>query len=345
MARPWYATREQIKTALDSADTRSNADVDRAAASATEDVDALCHRVFWPRAAARTFDWPNGAQTGAPSWQLWLDRHDLISLTAASSGGETLSTGDVLLRPDDGPPFTRVELDRSSTASFGGGDTPQRDITLTGLWGYRNDETPAGALAAAVASTTATSVTVTDSAAVGIGALLRVGAERMIVTGKTMASTGQTGSLAADDTARTLTVTDGTAFAPGETLLLDAERVTVDDIAGNTLVVRRAQDGTALAAHTGATIYAPRTLTVERGAGGTTAAEHDSAAALVVWQPPPLVHELALALAVTTVMQTRAGYARTAGTGDQQRETTGRGVAEARKRCRAAHGRYRMRAV
>lgn len=345
MARPWYATREQIKRALDSADTRDDAHVDRAAASASEDVDTLCHRVFWPRVAARTFDWPTTTQPGAPAWLLWLDRHDLITLTAASSGGVAISTGDVLLRPDHGPPYTRVELDRSTSAVFGGGDTPQRDITLTGLWGYRNDETPAGELAAAVASTTTTNVTVTDSAAVGIGALLRVDTERMIVTGKTMATTGQTGSLTADDTARTLTVSDGTAFAVQETLLLDAERVVVGDIAGNTLIVRRAQDGTALAAHTGATIYAPRTLTVERGAGGTTAATHDSAAAVVVWTPPPLVHELALALAVTTVMQTRAGYARTAGTGDQQRETTGRGVAEARKRCRAAHGRYRVRAV
>jgi hypothetical protein len=345
VGEPWYATREQIKQAMDSADTaRDNTRVDRAAASASRDIDTLCHRIFWPRVATRTFDWPRAEQLGAPSWVLWLDGQDLLSATTVTSGGTAISTGAVLLRPDTGPPYTRVELDLSEDVSFGGGDTWQRDITITGLWGYRNTEVPGGALAEAL-DTTETSVDVTTSAAVGVGSLIRVGSERMIVTGKGMLTTGQTGTLTADDSARTLAVSDGTAFAVGETLLLDAERVLIEDIAANNLIVQRAYDGSTLAAHTAATIYAPRTLTVERGAGDTTAAAHDTAAAVSVWEPPPLVHDLALALAVTTMLQQRAGYARVVGTGDQQRETTGRGVAELRKRVRAAHGRYRHRAV
>jgi hypothetical protein len=40
---------------------------------------------------------------------------------------------------------------------------------MTGLFGYRNDEEPAGALENAVASTSTTSIDVTDSAAIGVG--------------------------------------------------------------------------------------------------------------------------------------------------------------------------------
>src|SRR2546423_6488656 len=82
----------------------------------------------------------------------------------------------------------------------------------------------------------------------------------------------------------------------------------VDDIAGNTLTVERAYGGTVLAAHTTATIYAPRTLTVTRGALGTTADTHASGVTVYEWQPPGLVRQLAKAEAITQLTQERSGW-------------------------------------
>src|SRR3546814_4711334 len=72
--------------------------------------------------------------------------------------------------------------------------------------------------------------------------------------------------------AASITVTDGTAFTVGEVILIDVERMLVTDINGTTLGVKRAWDGTTLAAHTsGASVLAQRRLTVRRAVLGTVA--------------------------------------------------------------------------
>src|SRR5687768_3089573 len=115
---------------MDSKETaRDNARVDRAIAAASRAIEGQTLRKFYPLTATRTFDWP------APysrSWRLWLDENDLISVSALSSGGTTIAASDFFLRPDIGPPFTYVEIDLASSASFGGGSTHQRDISITG---------------------------------------------------------------------------------------------------------------------------------------------------------------------------------------------------------------------
>jgi hypothetical protein len=324
----WYTTREAVKSATDSKETaRNNIQIDRAIEAASRSVEGQTLRTFYPQVATRTFDWP---QQYTMPWRLWLDENDLISVTAMSSGGVAIAAGDYLLRPDTGPPFTCVEVDRSSSASFGGGSTPQRDISITGLWGYGNDEEPAGALAAAIATTTATTVDVTDSAAVGVGSILRVDTERMIVTAKTMLTTGQTGTITLDNGATSLPVADGTLFAVDEVILLDSERMLVEDIAGNALIVKRAWDGSVIAAHTGATIYARRRLTVQRRALGTTAATHANAAAIVKHMPPGQIHALCIAEALNQVQQENSGYARLIGAGETTREAFARGLKDLR---------------
>jgi hypothetical protein len=345
MTTPFYATREEVKAELDARETaRSNARIDRALAAATESVYGLCHRVFYPTVATRYFDWPN-SQSGT-SWRLWLDDSELVSLTSLASGGTTINLANVLLEPNrSGPPYNRIEINLDSSASFGGGDTHQRDVTATGVWaGCPLAETQAGATAEALdASETGLDVDAATSAAVGVGSLLRIDDERVIVTGRAQLDTGQTlggSGLTNVNNSVTATVQSGAAFAAGETILIDGERMRVDDIAGNTLVVTRAWDGSTIAAHTaGATIYAPRTLTVERGALGTTAAAHNSAATVRRWDAPGLVRQLCLAEALTDLLQGRAGYARTAGAGDNEREVTGRGLKDLRDRVYARHGR------
>ncbi|MFE7973005.1 hypothetical protein [Streptomyces shenzhenensis] len=344
---PWYTTREEIKAELDLKETaRSNARIDRALADATEAVHGLTHRVFYPTLATRRFDWP--PRTGMTPWILRLGSNEVISVTRLTSGTIEIPTDQYLLRRADDldqPPYTRIELDMDSSASFGHGTTYQEDIAVTALFGYRNDETAAGTLTAPLGTTTGTFLTVdaATSAAVGIGSLLRIDSERIIVRDRAQTDTGQTvagSGLTNQNNNVTVTVQNGAGFAAGEAILIDGERMRVDDIAGNTLVVTRAWDGSTIAAHaTGASVYAPRALTVERGALGTTAATHASGAPVARWDAPGPVRQLCLAEALVDLLQGRSGYARTAGAGENEREVSGRGLADLRARVYASHGR------
>jgi hypothetical protein len=328
MSQPVYATREDVQRALDSKLTaRNSAQIDRVLRSASRDIDDLCHRRFYPEQTSRSFDWPP-RQSMTP-WILRLDSNEVISVTSLTSGGTTIAASDYLLRRADDlnePPYTRIEIDLGSSASFGGGPTYQQDITVTGLFGYRNDETTAGILSAAVSSTTATTVSVDGaaSAALGVGSVVRVDSERMLVTGRAMADTGQNlGGSGLDAQAKTVTVpvADGTQFAPDEVLLIESERMLIVDIAGNNLTVKRAWDGSVLAAHaSGVDIYAPRTLTVQRGALGTTAATHLTGAPVYRWDPPGLVHDLAIAEAIGRLSSETSGYTRALRSGEGSSE-------------------------
>lgn len=354
ITRPCYCSREAVKRALDvKATARSDAQVDRAIEAASDAIDGGTRRVggllkrrFYPEVATRYFDWP--AEQPARSWRLWLNQHELVAVTELVAGGTTIPDTDYFLRPDDGPPYTRIEIDLDSSAAFGGGSTPQRDVAVTGVWGYDDATTPAGQLAEAL-DATETAVDVTDSNAADVGDLLLVGDERMLVTGKSMLDTGQVlgGDLAASNAATSVTVADGSAYYPGEVLLIDGERLLVVDIAGNTLIVRRGWDGSTLAAHTaGADIYAPRTLTVARGAVGTTAAAHSNDADVDRHVYPGLVRRLAVAYALDELLQESSGYARTAGQGENAQEYTGRGIRKLEADAVAAYGRVaRIRAV
>ncbi|MFI5524984.1 hypothetical protein [Streptomyces platensis] len=319
----WYATREDVKTALDSKETaRNNAQIDRAISAASRSVDGLCHRVFYPQQATRSWDWP--ATPGTRPWRLWLDASELISLDALTSGGRAIDTADVLLEPNQyGPPYNRVELNTSSNAVFGGGPTPQRDIVASGLFGYRDDTTTVGTHTGINASATTLTVDAAASAALGVGSLIRLDDERLIVTGRTMTDTGQTLAAAVDQQMKTiaLPVTDGSAFAETETILIGAERMRVEEVAGDTLIVRRAWDGSPNAAHdTSAAVYAARTLRVERGAVGTAAAAHTAGGGVVRWDPPPLVRQLTIAEAVRAMGFEAAGGARALRSGEAGRE-------------------------
>ncbi len=166
----WYATREEIKNELDVKETaRSNARIDRALEDASRRVEGLCKRTFFPVQATRYFDWPS--RSGGTSWILRLNRQELISVSTLASGGTTITSGQYNLEPvNDGPPYNRVEINLGEDASFGGGDTYQRDVQIAGLWGHRNTETTAGALAEILDdSETAVDVNGAASAAVGVG--------------------------------------------------------------------------------------------------------------------------------------------------------------------------------
>lgn len=351
MTRPWYVTRERLKDALDMAETaRRNAAVDEACEAGTDAVDRLCRRTFSPWTGTRYFDWPT-ERDNAESWVLRMSndlgrppRPDLISATTVTAAGTAIAAADRFLRPDDGPPYTRIEIDLESSADWGSDQTHQRAISVLGVWGYSDDQAAAGALAEAL-DDSETGVDITDASLVGVGDLLVCESERMIVTGRGMLDTGQdlTDALTDSDADVTTGVASGAALNVGEVVLVDAEKIRVDEIAGNTLTITRAMDGTVLASHlVGASVYSPRTLTVVRGAQGSTAAAHNTATAVTVHRPPALVRQLARAEAINYLLSDQGGWSRTIGTGDSEREATGRGLAALREQVRLAYGRRVM---
>jgi hypothetical protein len=346
----WYATREDVKAALDFKETaRANRAVDRALEAASRSVEGLCHRRFYPEIATRLWDWPNG-QYSRP-WRLWLDANELISITAMSAAGVVISALDYNLEPNQyGPPYNRVELDIGSDTTFGGGATYQRNISISGLFGYRNDKTALGATTEALdASETGVDVDAATSAAAGVGSLLRIDGERMTVTGRSMLDTGQT--LGTDLTNQVnvvvVPVASGSAFAVDEAILIDAERMLITDIAGNNLIVKRGWDGTVLAPHTtGAHVYAPRSLTVRRAVLGTIASTHTLGAAVARWDAPGPVIELTIAEALNQVLQEQAGWLRVTGGSGGQKEATLTALLDLRDQAWDSHGRKaRTRAV
>jgi hypothetical protein len=353
VSRPTYVTREEVKQALDIKVTaRSDLQIDMAIEAASDSVDGFLHRTFYPMIATRYIDWPN-YQYAYP-WKVYLDAAEIADATGnvpvVTTGGVVIPAGQIFWEPINyAPPYTYFELNRSTNAAFGVGPTPQRDVAITGTFGYWVKTTPAGTLAAAMTDTTGTIATVTNGAAAGVGDNILIGAERLLVTDKAMASTGQTqqsGLTSANNADVTLGVTDGTKYSMYETLLLDSERVLVVDIAGNAVTVKRAWDGTVLAAHTSATIYGLRQWTVTRGDLGTTAATHLTAAPIGRAVVPGLVRQLALAEAEVAAVLGQAAYATVQGSTPGAQTSIGSGVPDVRNRCYAKFGRKaRSRAV
>jgi hypothetical protein len=321
MDQVWYATREDVRSALSSASTaRDDAQIDRAIETGSRAVDDLCQRSFAPVLDTRYFDWPNPQR--APSWRLWLDRNEVISVLALTSAGVVIPDTDYYLEPvNSGPPYNRVETRLDRPSAFDSGATPQRAIGLHGLFGYRDDTMPAGTLTADITSTSQTSIAVSAPGVIGVGALLRVGDERLIVTGKAIGDTGQSlqTALAAKKDQVLVDVVDGTRFHAGDVITLGAESMLVRSVAGNQLTVDRAYDSTLLAAHTAEAIWAPAALTVTRAAVGTTAATAATGAAVTRWVAPAQARTMTIAEAMCTLYSEQSGYARTvrsqAGTG------------------------------
>jgi hypothetical protein len=358
MAHPWYVTRDTVKDALDvKATARSDRQVDRAIEAASRTVEGVCHRRFYPWSGTRRFDWPNSQR--ARPWRLWLDANELISITMLVAGGVTIPSSDYLLYPTDGPPYNRVEIDLSSSAAFASGATHQQAIVITGVWGYRADEEQIGSLTsnldADITDTASVTWTVTD---LGVGDILRVDDERLIVTARTMSDSGQNtaGALSASAADVTVPVADGTAFGAGSVLLVGAERMLVVDVAGNNLAVKRGWDGSVLAAHSSnSDVYSLAGMDVDRAQLGTTLAAHLSGAAVYRHTVPGLVRDATAALALAQVLGEQSGYARpesksapsgSATSSRPRSQETGRGVASALCDLYDAYGRKaRTRAV
>jgi len=318
-------------------------------------------RKFYPTLRSFHWDWPN-YQYAYP-WRLWLDQRELAGDPQNAPGGLivtgsflsppiTITPSEYLLLPEDGPPYTSLQLRRDSNAAFGYNTTPQWDIEITGYFGYWLNTQVASALAAAITSTTQQTIQVGPNGIIDAGSTLVIDSERMLVTDNQYISTGITFSSgcttksAADNT---MVVPDGTQFSAQEVILVDSEWMLIQTIIGNNLIVKRAYSGSVLATHSPTVIYAKRQLAVARGFLGTTAATHTNGTAVSVDVYPELVSDLALAEATVGMIQEPQGYANTQqntyygqvqrGQGQQKETFPGPGLPDLRNNCFEAYGR------
>lgn len=333
----WYCTRESVKAAVDVRDTaRANAQIDRLIEAESRNVEKFLHRTFYPWTGTRYFDWPD--RRSPTPWRLWLGQNEVVSASALTSGGIAISSDDYFLEPSaDGPPYNRVEIDRSSSASFISGSTPQRTVGLTGVYmGVPLEERPLFTLSEAL-DDSEDLIDITDSSRVGVGTVFRVDSERITVVEKRSASLGVTvggSGLTKEMNATQLTLSATTAnVQPGEVLLIEGERMEVVDVAGAVCTVRRAVDGSTAAAHAAdVAVYGFRTLQVARGALGTVAATHNTAAQAYEWVPHGPVQTLTLAEVINSLAQENSGYVRVIGSGEGARNASGGGISDIRQK-------------
>ena len=349
---PCYASREDVKSASDILSTADyNVHIDSAIQAATSDINGLCHRRFYNVDTTAYFDWPNFQR--AYPWRIWFDERELadttVNVPVVTTGGTVIPDSAIFWgNPRYSPPYTYLELDRSQSYSFGVGDTPQRDVAITGTFGYWIQSRPAGTLAGSVAPTSVTTITVSNAAVIGVGDTITIDSERMLVSDRAYSDTGQaqtgSGCTTAQNNDNVLTVGTGSDLNAGELLQLDAEVMLATSITGNNVTVIRAYDGSALATHSGAEVYAARLLTVLRGQFGTTAATHTSTTAITALLVPGEVHELAIAESLNYVAQKTSAWARTLS--PQSSAVPGAGLPDLRSRVLARYGRsVRQRVV
>jgi hypothetical protein len=321
MAGPAYVTRE---TVLDVGGFGSviASKIDRAIFQQSRNIENQLLRHFYPLTEQVTYTDPYHETVHVSGPGFWLDR-DLRSVTLIYVNDE--APGTYTLLPKQGPPYNRVIV-----AGYNGLDT-----VITGVWGCTADTEAAGALAADIATTTAGTCDVTDGSLIGVGDLLTIGTEKLVVTDKAVidSTANLNGALTATANQETVIVTDGSLLNVGEELLVDAERMLITDIVSNDLTVERAFRGSTLAAHNDASdVYVYRRCSIDRGAAGSTAIDTNVATDTITRNvPPAVIRDWCLAEVLNQIQQESSAYARVVGSGDNQQEARGAGLMSVRK--------------
>lgn len=332
-----YATREDVLKALDASSTwRSATQIDRLLESESRNAEGLLNRVFVPILDTRYFDWP--PPVSSRSYRLWLDENELISdesmaVVTVANGATTLGAGTFFCEPaNSGPPFNNIQMNLAGQGSFDIGTTQQRDVGVTGLFGYTNRTQKVGTTVGTFAIDDDL-VTIADGVLAGVGSVLACESERMLLTDRYYVNTTDT-ITAGIDANKSTTLVPYSALVPiyaGEVLTIDAEQMIVQAVTGSNLTVRRGWAGTVLASHSnGAAIYSARQFKVTRGQLGTTAVAHGAGTTWSSWVVPGAVRQLVIGEVLNSFEQERTGFARTVGSGEYVRNAMGAGIADLR---------------
>src|SRR3546814_15022627 len=89
-----YASREDVKRALDIAETaRADDQIDRALSSASDSMESLLNRRFYPEIRTQAFDWPDPLGTTSLPFTVYFDRQDRKSAVWGKSGSVGVDQG------------------------------------------------------------------------------------------------------------------------------------------------------------------------------------------------------------------------------------------------------------
>jgi hypothetical protein len=337
MAKAWYTSRDDVKRIMGNSTVKNDRQIDRAINTASDMIEGMLHRKFYPELATRSFIGSDFFVSS--SGVLYLQGADLLSVSSFSVNGTSADYRNYF-----------VSTESLETSDFSGELTAidsADEIVITGVFGYTYSDTQEADLDGPI-SNTATNITVSDSSVLSVGHTIRIDNERLFISGKSQLASGQSIQSALDIKANSqlVSVSNGSSFIVGEVILIDAEKMLIVDIAGNNLIVERAYEGTTLASHlVGAAIYVPRILKVTRGVLGTTAASHADNAVIYRLTPPGLIQSLCIAETINILEQQKSGYARTIGANDNEREVGGRGLADIRKAAMVNYRKYRSGVV
>ena len=133
-----YTTLSQVKNYMGiiSTDTSRDGVITALLLPVSRAIDTFCRRQFYLTTESRVYDWSN-------SRQFWLDK-DLFSLTSITNGdGTMVDTTQILLYPlnrQDGPARQVQMKSNGGGLLFNWFMTRQAAITVTGQWGYVEDD-------------------------------------------------------------------------------------------------------------------------------------------------------------------------------------------------------------
>ncbi len=252
---------------------------------------------------------------GAPrvSGRIFLS-FPVTRVTGIVNSGVSLSGSDYLLLPDgrhwDSGPYTMIEVDPDANNLLAW-DTDPDGIVITGNVGkYEATRTLSATLAAAIESTSATAMRVSDGSQVSPGMVLLLGTEWIFVkaTAAPVASV-TTLSAALDAKDEIITVADGSLLHVGEIIRMGVEQARVLDINGNTVALQRGWNKTTKTTHSiSSNVDVYRNFTIERGVNGSTAATHLINAAMSRQVVPEDVNGLARKIATRMLKDASSGY-------------------------------------
>ena len=350
----WYATREAVKLAGAIKGAARNPFMDELIEAASRQIDNETHTFFIPKTETRLYRWPPSLpyRTTVLELDQYLRSVSTLQAQAQDSSPTTIASTDYFLEPANAGFYDHIEIDLSSTAAFQSGDTPQRSISVAGIWGRSGDTRSVGTVTSGLASdATATTFITTRPDLIGIGATLLIESEQVFVTARAFAAIGTElldGALTATQSQVGVTVDDASSFIDGEVIRVDSELMLVESRNETTevLTVVRAYDGSTLAAHSNDTaVHGSRTLTITRGVNGTTAATHANATAVSEYQAPADVRRMVRGIALATAAQEQSDWGRQVGAGEAAQEFSGKNLAELIKTTLPHYYRTRVGAI
>lgn len=342
----WYASLTEVKRAADiPASPLYDLKVSDVMSEATDAVESLCSRVFYPTLATRYFPWPQD-RTQSPSL-LRLGSSEAISLVSVVNGdGSTIDTSRLKLikegQVDDGPPYNAIHIDGSFVTN---GSFPDRSIAATALYGHQLNERSAAVTTTNLSGST---VDISNTSLIGVGSLIRIGNERLVVLQRGWKNTGNITPVTLDDEESDdrFTLSIGSTLNVGEELFIDNERMLITEIIGNDVIVDRGAYGSVLRVHSGqTTVYVNRSLTVERAVLGTTSTDTLSGAGVQLFVFPPLVRQLCRAEALNIIQQDAASYGSRSGSNQGDMPMSIKGLQDLREKVRSKYARFRSGAA